>query len=125
MQKVRQNCVTFTINAKDYFIEHGMAEEKFVCVSNGVIIEDWTQQVKDLPETHKKLFADLKKDNKIIIGFFGSHTKSYALEYLIDAVKELENENVCAVFVGDGTDKEHLEAYAGRANDRIFFLPAS
>lgn len=115
--------VSLLPNAKDYFIEHGMAEEKFVCVSNGVVVSDWTQQLKELPEIHRNLFAELKRNNKIIIGFFGSHTKSYALEYLIDAVKEFENENVCAVFVGDGTDKERLKEYAKSANDRISFLP--
>lgn len=121
--KKSDRIVSLLPNAKDYFVKHGMTEKKFVCVPNGVIIEDWTQQVKDLPETHKKLFDALKKDNKIIIGFFGSHTRSYALEYLIDAVRELQNENVCVVFVGDGTDKEHLKVYAEGANDRIFFLP--
>ena len=41
--------------------------------------------------------------------FFGSHTKSYALDYLIDAVKQLPEEKLAVVFIGDGIYKKELK----------------
>lgn len=107
---------------KAYLMAHGMAEKKFTSITNGIYLEDWENK-EDLPKEHKGLLEKLKKENKFIIGFFGSHTKSYALDYLIDAVHGMENENICAVFVGDGIEKENLLHYAGNMNGRVYFLP--
>ena len=108
--------------AKDYLVEHGMKPEKFVTISNGIVLEEWEHQ-EEIPEEHQELFDRLKGERKLIIGFFGSHTKSYALEYLIDAVGTLNDDNICAVFVGSGMDKENLIAYAQKYKDKVFFLP--
>ena len=107
--------------AKDYLIQHGMKEEKFFHIANGIVIEDWKQK-GDLPEEHETLLNQLKLEGRTIIGFFGSHTKSYALQYLIDAVKQMPNENICAVFVGNGIDKDSLMEYAA-TTAQVYFLP--
>lgn len=106
-------------NTKDYLIRHGMAPEKFFHVSNGIVEEEWINPMP-LPEKHHKVLTDLKEQGYFIICFFGSHTKSYNLDYLIDAVKDCENK-VAAVFIGNGIYKDELmEISRGLSN--IVFL---
>lgn len=109
--------------AKEYFIEHGMKAEKFQTISNGIVLEEW-ECAQDLPDEHRKQIAELKAKGKFIIGFFGSHTKSYALTHLVDAVQSLNNANISVVFVGNGNQKEELiERVKDKESHQFIFLP--
>lgn len=115
--------VSLASHAKEYLIYHGMKSEKFVHISNGVVKEEW-EHSEPLPEIHKELFERLKKEGKFILCFFGSHTKSYALTNLIQAVQDLENPDIAVVFVGNGTQKEELKTLAKeKLEESFFFLP--
>lgn len=120
--KYADQIVSLPSATKDYLMEHGMAEEKFVSITNGICLDEWENKA-DLPKEHESLLRKLKGENKFIIGFFGSHTKSYALTYLIDALREIQNNQVCAVLVGDGIEKKNLMQYASDIKDRVYFLP--
>ena len=109
--------------AKEYLVDHGMSPQKFYTIPNGVVLEEWDTKA-ELPELHQNLINKWKNEHKFIICFFGSHTKSYALSYLIDAIKEIKNENVGAIFVGDGMDKSKLMKYAEGWENQIQFLPS-
>ena len=71
--------------AKEYFCEHGMEANKFRHVPNGIVLEEW-ENPKPLPEEHRNIFHKLKEEGKFVICFFGSHTNSYSLDILIEAV---------------------------------------
>lgn len=120
--KQSDKIVSLLPNAKDYLIQHGMRKDKFHCIPNGIILDEWNTE-EELPEEHKKTFRELEANGKFVIGFFGSHTKSYALTYLIDAVREIKDNHVCAVFVGDGMEKKKLIEYAKDLKNKVFFLP--
>ena len=108
--------------SKDYLVKHGMEEKKFLDVSNGINIEDWTN-TEPLNESTKKILEDLKKDSKFIICFFGSISNYYALPELIKAVQLSENENITVVFIGDGPYKTHLIDLTKHCNsERFYFL---
>ncbi|MCO7123743.1 glycosyltransferase family 4 protein [Ihubacter massiliensis] len=107
--------------AKNYFIEHGMDADKFRHVPNGVVLEEW-ENPQPLPENLLKTLLKVKKEGKFILCFFGSHTQSYALDYLIDAVKELEQVNLQLIFIGNGIFKEELKKQAYGYEDSILFL---
>lgn len=117
--------VSLLPGAKSHFMKHGMKAEKFFTISNGVVEDEWTYEKKScLPEEHRKVFQQLKQEEKMILCFFGSHTVSYALSYLIEAVKKLEDDSIVVVFVGNGNQKEALKEMAYKENDtRFFFLP--
>ena len=120
--KFADKIVSLPPATKDYLMQHGMAEEKFVSITNGICLDEWGDKV-DLPQEHGRLLKKLKEGHRFIIGFFGSHTKSYALPYLIDALREIQNNQVCAVLVGDGIEKQNLIQYASDIKDRVYFLP--
>ncbi len=111
--------VSLLCAAKDYFVEHGMAPEKFRNVMNGIVAEEW-QNPAPLPDTHQELLNQLHSDGKFIICFFGSVNVSYAVDYLIKALNKLNDDRLALVVVGEGGQKEELKKLAG---DHVYFLP--
>lgn len=108
--------------AKEYFVEHGMEENKFFHVPNGIVLSEWID-AEPLPDEHSKLLVHLHNKHQFVIGFFGSHTKSYCLEHLIEAIRKLQDDSISVVFVGDGTDKKQMMKMASDLNNSIYFLP--
>ena len=105
---------------------HGLAKEKFCCIPNGFLIEEWGSEcLKPLPESHRLLMQQLHDQGKVVVGFAGGHTQSTALHILIDAAKQLQNqEQLAFVLVGQGPQKDELMATV--QHDRltnVHFLP--
>ena len=111
--------------AKDYFVEHGMGEEKFVYIPNGIDLTDW-EKPEDLPEFHRAKIGKAKGEGRFIIAFFGSHTRSYSIDYLLKALAEIDQSGIFAIFVGEGNYKEELISLAKnlRIDENAYaFLP--
>lgn len=108
--------------AKEYFVEHGMEKNKFFHVPNGIVLSEWVD-AESLPNEHAKLLNYLHNNHQFVIGFFGSHTKSYCLEHLIEAIRKMQDDSISVVFVGDGIYKKQLMKMASDLNNSIYFLP--
>ncbi len=106
-----------------YMKQHGLRDGRFACIRNGVVLEDWENPTA-LPQTHVDTLKELKKD-KFIVGYFGGHALSNALDTLLDAAKLLDGTNIQVVLVGDGVEKKRLQK---RAEDEsistVTFLPS-
>ena len=94
-------------NSRDYMVSHGMDPEKFRFIPNGISEDEW-MDTPELPEETAEVFRRLREQGRFIIGFMGSHTDSYSLSCLIEAVQKMGDPNVCAVFVGGGREKERF-----------------
>ena len=115
--------VSLLCAAKDYFVAHGMAPEKFHVVMNGVVREEW-EHPAPLPAEHAEILSRLRAEGKFIICFFGSVTKSYAVEYLLRALDLAGDSRAAAVIVGEGNLKDTLREAAGEKDGKqVFFLP--
>ena len=110
--------------AKDYMIRHGMKAEKFYCIENGVVEEDWKDPLPIPPEIGRELEA-LKRNKKFIVGYFGGHALSNALNNLVKAAENIQNEDIHFVLVGNGVEKEKLMNYVkeNRLQNVAFFPP--
>lgn len=111
--------------AKKYFAAHGMGPEKFYTIANGVVVEDWDNP-EPLPKPLRIKLSKWKEEEKFILCFFGSHTSSYNLDNLIRAVKQLPDERIQVLFVGEGTYKKHLQKMAAedsKTKSRFWFHP--
>lgn len=94
--------------AEDYMKEHGLADGKFVCIPNGIVEEEW-ENPEPLPEGHQKVFDELNEKGRFIVGYFGGHALSNALENLLMVANEIKGEkDVHFVLVGDGVEKKNL-----------------
>lgn len=102
--------------AKDHMISKGMKPEKFVYIPNGFNPDD-SKVAKPLPSDY---FEAVPKD-KFIVGYTGSIGLANAVEYLVQAAKQMESdERVHFVIVGKGQYKEKLQNIAG---SNVTFLP--
>lgn len=112
--------------AKDYFIEHGMKDNKFIYVPNGIELNDWDNP-ECLPILHKETIQKARKQGRFVLVFFGSHTKSYSIDYLIHAISEMNQSKLFVAFVGEGNYKTELIKLAEEyriSQDCYQFLPA-
>lgn len=118
--------VSLPPNAEPYMRKHGLKEGKFICIPNGVMLEDWSSP-ECLSEDYKAVFEDLKQKHKFIVGYFGGHALSNALDILVDvaAQMQIEDKSVHFVLVGDGVEKPKLirKAESLRLNNITFMDP--
>lgn len=109
--------------AKEHMMLHGMQEDKFVHIPNGIIIDEWKNPLP-LPREHKEVLESLRKSGGMIIGYFGGHALSNNLEVVIRLAQKTKSENIEFVLVGEGIEKDRLLQHAqslGLTN--IHFLP--
>ena len=109
--------------AEEYMKQHGLAEGKFVCIPNGVVEEEWNK-TDELPDEHQKVFDALHGKNKFIVGYFGGHALSNALEYLLEVAGDMvQHKDIHFVLVGDGVEKKNLIDLSKKMNlDNVTFL---
>lgn len=101
--------ISLLSHSDSYLVKHGMAQEKFVHIPNGIVEEEWDEsEWMPLSDSEQEQLDVIKKQHKKVICFFGSHTVSYALEYIVDAVKEFDSAEVGLLLVGNGSYKEEL-----------------
>lgn len=94
--------------AESYMKQHGLKDGKFVNIPNGIAAEDW-EDAKEIPGKMGAFFESLQKDGKFIVGYFGGHALSNALDALLDCARLfVENDNIMFVLVGKGVEKERL-----------------
>lgn len=108
--------------ALEHMMEHGMRKEKFVYVPNGFDAKEWNDD-REVSGEYKEFFKHLKEQGKKILGYAGGHAKSNALDFLLDAMKLLEDKNIVSVLIGKGQEKERLvQRVKDERIDNVFFL---
>lgn len=95
--------------------------KKIKVIYNGIVQKDEKRQHK----TKREFMRDIGLlGNEKVIGFIGRLEKQKGVEYLIDAMKILHEQDslIYALIIGDGKEKEKLEKYARSINSNIIFL---
>lgn len=116
--------VSLLTNSKQYMVEHGMNEDKFYHIPNGIVPTDWDNPT-ELPDTHQGIISMLKKQGKFIVCYFGGHALSNALIPLIDAAQYTDVDKVSFILVGEGIEKNNLILRAKKQkSNNIIFLPS-
>ncbi len=115
-------CVALHSHAEPYMTEHGLAPGKYVNINNGVVEEEWENPLP-LPEEHQAFFDGVQ--DKFIVGYFGGHAVSNALDYMLDTAKNMAgDESLLFVLVGDGVEKPRLMKRAEEEGiPNVRFLP--
>lgn len=122
--KYADKVVSILPKTLEYMVEHGLREDKFVHVPNGICIEEWDIGI-DLPLEISKLLDELKNQKKTIIGYAGNHGIANALNSLLDAMKFLQNENVVVLLIGNGQEKQNLMKKVNEQNiTNVYFVSA-
>lgn len=110
--------------AEKYMRKHGLKKGKFVCIPNGIVEKEW-ENPKELSVQHANVLQKLKDDGNFIVGYFGGHALSNALDLLIDAAKACVDKDIKFVLVGDGVEKARLmERVKAEKIMNTIFLPS-
>ena len=99
--------VSLASNAETYFIRHGLKKGRFVYIPNGIDEKEWDHP-QQLSENLKEELEQFKQKGKFIVGYFGGHALSNALDILLDTAKELKCPEIQIILVGNGVEKSRL-----------------
>lgn len=121
----KSDCVVSMLkNAFEYMRFHGLSEDRFRYIPNGVVLSEWEGAAAPLPPQHAECLRSLRSEGRFLVGYVGGHQQSNALEFVLDAAERLRDTPAVFVLVGQGTEKEQLQ---NRAKDRdianVIFLP--
>lgn len=107
--KYSNQVVSLLPNALEHMKEHGLAPNKFVYIPNGFDEEEWENNGKHRLCQHHEFLQKLKKEGKKILGYVGGHARSNALDFLLDAMKLVNNKEIVCVLIGNGQEKMRLK----------------
>jgi len=103
--------VTVTNGLKENLVSRGIDGSKIDIVTNGANMELFTPRAKD-----KELLKILNLEKKFIVGYIGTHGMAHGLEFIIESIKDLENQHIHFLFVGTGAKKEVTVNLAKKIN---------
>ncbi|WP_109436189.1 MULTISPECIES: glycosyltransferase family 4 protein [Aquimarina] len=96
--------VVVTDSFKEILCEkHKINASKIEIIKNGVNTTLFTPVEKD-----KKILKRLKLEDKIIIGYIGTHGMAHALDFILYCAKKIKDKQIHFLFLGDGAKKEEL-----------------
>lgn len=107
--------------AKDYFVAHGMKEEKFRHIANGVLLEEW-QEYQAIPIELAEHLKRNREKGKYNLCFFGSIHKTYNLDVLINTIINMQRTDIALTLIGPGHDREELIELSKGHEDKIKFF---
>ncbi len=112
--------------AKDYMVAHGLDEDKFVHIPNGIEPQASGENIEPLPDKHERVVRELKERRQLTVLYSGSHGPANALGNVIEAAGLLKDASqVHFLLVGQGPEKEQLQQRARQAGlTNVTFLPA-
>ncbi|HIP02891.1 MAG TPA: glycosyltransferase WbuB [Campylobacterales bacterium] len=104
--------------AKEHMISHGMQENKFVAIPNGIFLDE-VQEYED-----SDIMQHFPKD-KFIVGYVGTIGIANAMEYLFEVAKLLQdNSYIHFVIVGKGGELNRSKKYCFEHKlSNVTFIP--
>lgn len=101
--------VSMLPKVREYMESRGMASHKLHIVPNGIDPSEWQTDCPPLNSQVVKVFSELKKQGKFIIGYAGAHGVANALGAFLNAAKLMTDDSVVFVLVGGGPEKTGLQ----------------
>ena len=107
--KMSDKVVSMLPKTKEHMMMHGLKEEKWFFIPNGINLSEWDYFESIPEEINEKLHAIRQKYNRMI-AYTGTYGLANALDSYIDAARLLTDVSVAFVLFGKGPLKQHLEA---------------
>ncbi len=88
---------------KANLISRGIDESKIAVVTNGANMDLFSPREKD-----KALLEELQLEGKFIIGYLGTHGMAHSLDFIVNSISKIIDNNIHFLFVGDGAMKQTI-----------------
>ncbi len=96
--------VVLTTAFKNDLVGRGIFPDKIKVVINGAELSQYKRQEKDAA-----LLKDLGLENKLVVGYIGTHGMSHGLSEVIEAAQQLRHEaEIVFLFVGAGAERQAI-----------------
>ena len=95
--------VTVTEAFKVNIVGRGIDAHKIHVVKNGANLDLYQPKAKN-----EELLQKHHLTGKFIVGYIGTHGMAHKLDFFLGFAKELENENIHFLFLGEGAEKQNL-----------------
>ncbi|WP_229001615.1 glycosyltransferase family 4 protein [Photorhabdus aegyptia] len=117
--------VSMLPNVQEHTKAHGLGLNKLYIIPNGVVIDDWVNQLTPLNSLLETLITAEKNKGHKIVCYCGAHGRPNALERLLKTASLLHDKPITFLLVGTGLEKENLikESESLGINNVIFFEP--
>ncbi|WP_255619415.1 glycosyltransferase family 4 protein [Photorhabdus antumapuensis] len=112
-------------NVQEHTKAHGLELSKLHIIPNGVVVEDWINQLTPLNSSLEEIIATEKNKGHKIVCYSGAHGHPNALEKLLKTASLLHDKPMTFLLVGTGLEKDNLinESQSLGTNNVIFFDP--
>lgn len=118
MYKNASIIVAVTNSFKAKLIEKGISSEKIKVVTNGSNLQKFYNREPDL-----RLKIDMGLKDKFIFSYIGTHGMAHSLDFIINSISKINNQNIHFLFIGDGAMKEQMILLARENNlSNVTFL---
>jgi glycosyltransferase involved in cell wall biosynthesis len=107
-----------------YMASRGLDLRKLHVVPNGITLDEWAGEPPALRADVAAALAEARAGGRTVVGYAGSMGLPNALDVLLHAAQRLRGEPFAFVLVGDGHERERLQAQAAAAGlEAVRFLP--
>jgi len=111
--------IVVTDSFKKELIKRNISKKKIAVFKNGVLAENFIEKKRD-----EKIVKKYGLKNKFVVGYIGTLGMAHGLNFILDCAKEIKDETLF-LFIGDGAEKEKLEAKKVREKIKnVLFLPS-
>lgn len=108
-QAFRENLISRNINA-----------DSIKVIPNGANLDLFTNGT-----VKKDLQADLKLEDKFVVGYLGTHGLAHGLDFILESAAKVKDPSIHFLFVGDGAEKNKLIVFAeDHYMKNVTFLPS-
>lgn len=92
---------------KDNLINRGIPENKMYVIPNGANLDLFDSERKNI-----ELKEGLGIKEEFVVGYIGTHGLAHSLDFIITSIAAADFEGVHFLFIGDGAEKEKVQAIA-------------
>lgn len=96
---------------KTNLINRGIDANKIEVVTNGSNMELFSPR-----EKNQELLKSLNLENKFVIGYIGTHGMAHSLDFIVNSLSKVKDENIHFLFIGDGAMKQRIVDIANKLN---------
>lgn len=95
--------VAVTDAFKTNLINRGIDANKIEVVTNGSNMELFSPR-----EKNQELLKSLNLENKFVIGYIGTHGMAHSLDFIVNSISKIKDEDIHFLFIGDGAMKQKV-----------------
>jgi hypothetical protein len=90
---------------KDNLVKRGIDSSKIYPITNGV-----NSKIFYSKDRNHNLARKLNLSNKFVVGYIGTHGIAHGLDFIIETIRDIEDDSIHFLFVGDGSEKKNIKA---------------